>query len=561
MYRSSEVVSNDEIDSSISQGAMFNSYGEFEKCLEEFCCSTYTHLRVRDSKKNPPTVDLVNFPKKRVRYACVYFGNPETIPETSKSAGKRPRQSYFASNCPFKLVVTYSHSRKCYTITTLDTQHMGHAVNKLSFQSHPKGRRLNSEPAKKYVHYMVDMNVAKQTIKKEIRKETGQNVKTMDLFNMVKKYKMHGLVSDLEASISRLEEENKQDIQSCLKIHYEESVSRKVVKCIFWQSGSMKKLLRDFGSVIFMDTTYNLTNRGYGLVTVSIKDNHDEGKLAAWALVSEESKHILSSVLKSLRDNNPDSLSKIQYVIIDKDFSEIASLSEVLPRSHIIICRYHAIKAVKRRIGNIHLPSNSLHIKEILSNHFIEMLYSGTELQYTKAWESTCDVSSNLVALEEYKTYLETFWHNIREHWAFYILRQKPLFNSFTNNRSEALHKNIKDCIKKHSKFESVVTTLLKLGENQKFAHELNNFESDNKVYCPSNIVDAFHSEIVALGNLLVTRKVLTCLEDQYHKSKMVNLSHLNCNLWGTVGVERFVNQYMDPKERFTGGHGYQMNL
>ncbi len=506
----------------------FPDFGTFERSFNEYCKTSYTHVRKKDSKNNPSEVDQVKFPKMRVLYTCVYENDPKTIKNRSQGKGLRPRQSYFASNCPFKLFLSYSKKERCYIIKQFNPKHEGHGIDKITYESHPIARRLSSSLEEKFAHYMEGMSVAKHTVKSEIKRETGKNLTTQDLANMIQRQKLTGLVNDIEATLHRLEQERLKDPHCCLKILYDETAMSKVVKCIFWQSGKMKELMKNFGSVIFMDTTYNLTNRGYGLVTVSVIDNHDDGKLIAWALVSEETKHLLSSVLLILRDFNEDSETKIQYVIIDKDFSEIASLSEILPKVHFVICRYHALKAVKKRIYGMHLPSAYQHFKHSLFQHFNSMLYSSSEDKYQKAWDAICSVAPGNAIIEECKTYLETFWHNVREHWAFYILRKEQLFDSFTNNRAEALHKQLKDHILKHSKFEKVIGTVLTLSENQTAAQSIKNFESKNKVYCPTNICDEFHKEIISLGNLMVSKKVLSCLEDQYLKSKFVNLSKLN---------------------------------
>ena len=502
----------------------FNSFGEFINSLKEYKEETFTHLRMRDSKKNNYSgVDLVLFPKSLVHYVCVYHRDPRTISQYSVCKGTRPKQAYFASNCPFELTISYFKKLGCYKVTKFCDSHVGHEVSRSSYESHPQYRKVGKDEVEKYGNYACNLGVPNHVLREQIYKDTGKKLKNQDIVNLKHKFLQDRNVTDIDTCISLLQTNAGKDPFSNLQIVYDETHGNKIIKCIFWQSSHMKKLFNDFGTVLFMDGTYNLTNRGYILVTISVKDNHDQGKMIAWALLSQENKLVLGTMLECLCVGNSQAIKNVRYVVIDKDFTEIASLHKILPHVHFVICRYHTIKAVSMHVSEHKVKSNELTLKSRIADLFVAMVYANTEDEYMRHWEAICSIEGSL-EIEALKDYLDKFWHTIREHWAFYILKTKELFDSFTNNRSEALNKNIQGRITKNSKFETVVQMLFNLASNQEKSLLVSDFESKSKLYQPHNMTDIYHEEIVRLGNALVTREVLNCLENQYQKSLVVDL-------------------------------------
>ena len=511
----------------IRAGMEFHSHKELMSEVKEYEKVTHSHLTLRDSKKlETAGVDKVLFPKRLVHFVCVYHRDPKKIRETSKSKGMRPKQSYFASNCPFQLVFSFYKNKGCYVVSKFNEVHVGHEVSQHNYESHPHFRRVSAGDLEKYGKFAKNLKVPNHILREEIFKDTGKMLKNQDIVNLKHKFFQDKGYSQVEKCLSLLKKHSAQDPNSNLQVVYEETMNSKVIKCLFWQSNYMKRLFQDFGSVIFMDGTYNLTNRGYTLVTVSVKDNHENGKMVAWALLSQETKSVMSTMLECLCEGNSDRIKDIKYVVIDKDFSEIAALHKILPHVHFVICRYHAIKAVTTYMSKVHLKSNEQKQRSVITDSFVGMVYSDNEYEYNKHWEVICSIQGSS-ALNSCKDYLDKFWHSIREHWAFYILKTMELFDSFTNNRSEALNKNIKQRVSKNSSFENVIEMLMSLSNNQEKSLRVQDFESSNKVYMPQDIGDVYHEEIVRIGNSLVTREVLKCLENQYEKSKMVDVNEL----------------------------------
>ena len=412
-------------------------------------------------------------------------------------------------------------------ITTFNEVHLGHELSRSSYESHPRFRRVSKSDIDKYGKYACNLKVPNHIIREQVFKDTGKMLKNQDVVNIKHKFLKDRDSSDINKCLSMLKDKSKKDGNSNLQISYEDSSGTKVLKCIFWQSSHMRELFKDFCSVLFMDGTYNLTNRGYILVTVSVKDNHDQGRLIAWALLSQESKVVMTTMLECLCVGNREAIEKIRYVVIDKDFSEIAALHKILPQAHFVICRYHAINAVVAQVSRLTLDTSEQKYKQIFTESFMAMVYANTEEEYMCHWDRLCSIKGSK-QIEHFIDYLDKYWHSIRDHWAFYVLKTKELFNSFTNNRSEALNKTIKSRITRNSKFEVVVSMLFNIAGNQEKSLLLTDSDSRNKLYKPFDVIDVYHEEIIRLGNNLVTKEVLRCLEHQYKTSSLVDLDTLN---------------------------------
>ena len=99
---------------------------------------------------------------------------------------------------------------------------------------------------------------------------------------------------------------------------------RESIQAIFLQPSHCKALYENFGSLLLMDGTYKLTNIGFTTITIACIDNNFTAKLLSWALVSNETMDILVAVLNLFKDANDGKIDKTLYIVVDKDFTEIA---------------------------------------------------------------------------------------------------------------------------------------------------------------------------------------------------------------------------------------------
>ena len=142
--------------------------------------------------------------------------------------------------------------------------------------------------------------------------------------------------SDIEQLLSTMKELEKNDPHAFAKICYSDN---QTVIIIFCQPGSYTKLFEKYGSVLMIDGTYNLTNRGFVVLTFAVIDNYSCTKLIAWAMLANEKAETLVAAMNLFKEANTEVIGKTEYIVIDKDYTKIQALFEVFPLIHWIICR------------------------------------------------------------------------------------------------------------------------------------------------------------------------------------------------------------------------------
>ena len=98
---------------------------------------------------------------------------------------------------------------------------------------------------------------------------------------------------------------------------------------------------------------------------------------------------------------------------------------------------------------------------------FKKMVYASTEEECYSARNTLKDLNGDTTELDIAKHYFEINWHLQRDLFAFYIQKNKSIFDCFTNNRSENYNRQLKQKIPKQPKFLFVVKEAIHLQEEQ----------------------------------------------------------------------------------------------
>ncbi len=512
-------------------GKRFKSFQEVQEFCKLFSSKTNTVLSIKDSKKLKETdnVDLSLFPYLRLSYSCGYGTRVR-----NRGKGIRANQSTFAMGCPFLLNFYFSKKLLQYTISKFIPNHENHDTSEMGAKFHPKNRRLSDEELEKYVKRdIMEIGAKKHHVKLNIRKETGKFVTSKDLENALQRVSSYQKTDDMKEVISLLETRHNSESGSYLKLFYVQSnhkddMDKNVLKGIFWQSNDMKILFRKFGSIMFMDATYGLTNRGYVLVAFNIIDNHFNSRLIAWAMLANEQHDLLLEALNVFKAANAESVSHLKYIVVDKDFCEINVLHKSLPNVHFIICRFHALQAVSRYVHQLHLPAKDQILKKKMQDLFREMLYAPTEALYMNAWQRLCQLAPSNDIVRKAIDYFERNWHNCREHWAKYLLKEEEILNSYTNNRAESFNSVVKRIITKNSRIQKVVQTLFSLENTQNFNLRYKDWINENKTFCPQDVNDNDLDALIKIGSKFLTTEVLKKLKNEYSEIQSVSQNEVN---------------------------------
>lgn len=141
------------MNSPIFRDQTFDTFDEFLQVFNEYSKQTFTLWTKTDSAKRGQDDD--NF--KYVHLKCIHYRTQEEI--SSKSTGKRPKQSYVAPfGCLAEIRVNYVVNgplKNKYQVTKCNLEHdrlnlqtkskeVAHQISKEDFIKHPSNRRLKS---------------------------------------------------------------------------------------------------------------------------------------------------------------------------------------------------------------------------------------------------------------------------------------------------------------------------------------------------------------------------------------------------------------------------------
>ena len=483
----------------LTSALRFKDWATFEAHFNNWKYENFTHTSIKDSKINKAE----NNGTHKYIYAdikCVHFGQPR-LTETKQ---KRKNQSYMAVGCLFGFVVKLDARTQEYYLDKLHLEHRNHEVSQESYRQHPQARRLKDPEIEKYVSdYLMTMNASKATLKEKILKETGKIVTSKDLQNYKDRLQRKSGRSEVNRAVALLEEAENSNPGSTMRILYrrDDNDGKHIIKAILWQSAIMKLVLEKNASLLFLDGTYNLVNTGYIMITFTVISHQKKSHLVGWILISNEKQETLQGALTMFRDENEEKAREIEYVIVDKDFQEISAIAHILPNAIFIICRYHALECVKRKIHSLKMEKE---VQEQLNDLFVKMVYAISAEIYDANWEKMSRFNPLTNEVKQFLEYIDINWHSHKEHWALYLLKNRKLYESYTNNRAENCHMLIKKRIPKRSPFDVVVQKMLSFSEDQTSTLKSRDWATQNKQFMPTDAHnDRFKEEIVRVGNAL----------------------------------------------------------
>ena len=108
----------------------------------------------------------------------------------------------------------------------------------------------------------------------------------------------------------------------------------------------MKKCLKAYSEIFFLDATYKLLELRLPVYLFMVEDSMGE---TVGILVAETEDNV-KWMLESLRERNPE--FKPRVFMADKDFNERAIIKELFPTATVLICLFHSLRSFKREISD-----------------------------------------------------------------------------------------------------------------------------------------------------------------------------------------------------------------
>ncbi|GMF26943.1 unnamed protein product [Phytophthora fragariaefolia] len=111
-------------------------------------------------------------------------------------------------------------------------------------------------------------------------------------------------------------------------------------------------------------------------------DAFGKGQFVQHAVLQNERAATLLTAVEDFKTNNP-AWTRIQCVIIDKDFTEIAVLKTALPSVQILLCQFHVIKHLREQLAFADYGLSRWQ-KSQIRNLVPLMVYAKTEREFIK---------------------------------------------------------------------------------------------------------------------------------------------------------------------------------
>jgi len=119
------------------------------------------------------------------------------------------------------------------------------------------------------------------------------------------------------------------------------------LRLLFWQTSEMRRVYEKFPQVLFVDVVHCVNSVHIPLYCLCVSDSCGNHRVCGYGLVADETFQSIFTLLELFREKNP-AASQLSAVVVDKDFAEIACISQVFPSATVQICNFYALKAFRR---------------------------------------------------------------------------------------------------------------------------------------------------------------------------------------------------------------------
>ena len=244
------------------------------------------------------------------------------------------------------------------------------------------------------------------------------------------------------------------------------------IKTLFITSSRMKTAFRNNNPpVIQLDTSFKFEKACYKVAAfVYLDTNTNLSEIAAFSLMSQES----ASSFKFILDN----FSKIcvrqdLIFLIDKDFTELATLKKIFPAAIVLLCIFHALKYIRNLVTTALVKQKE---KVEIFSQFKKVLYSRTEDIFEKENIVFMEMIQNVEVRTtggyvQLSTYYIKNWKSTALMWAKCYRNSMPLLGDNTSNRVEssfaALKKSIEDTFVSLPKTIHAIQHLVEFADNR----------------------------------------------------------------------------------------------
>lgn len=243
-------------------------------------------------------------------------------------------EAYFRLN-----LQTRGTDKGLYKITAANFNH-NHEITKEAFMFHHRNRQL-PENLRESATEMLATGSKPAKIALLMSEKSNKVVLAKDLYNYNRRTNKQSDTEDLKTVIDRQIQRD-----GANNFHYIESDSKEKLYGIFYQSNRMRRLFKTYGTLMFLDGTYQTNRNSYPCLIFVVTDHNRESRIVGFVLIAHERLVVMKAVMGFFKQLNDTSILK--NVMIDKDLKEDSAISEAFPGVNVLYCFFHVENVFKK---------------------------------------------------------------------------------------------------------------------------------------------------------------------------------------------------------------------
>ncbi|DAZ95138.1 TPA: hypothetical protein N0F65_009847, partial [Lagenidium giganteum] len=217
------------------------------------------------------------------------------------------------------------------------------------------------------------------------------------------------------------------------------------------QTAGMRRLFAVFPQVLLVDCTHATNSNRYCVVDINLAF---QGQYVQHALIDRASKENMTDAVKSFKENNP-TWKDVRVIVIDKDTAERSVFRNEFPDARLIICQYHAIAYLEKKVNELYHKPNKTEEKAVMT----ALVQAASREEYNNTRElllKLCDGDK----MHPLFAYYDENCNNMPEAIVTYELDDLAHLSNPTNNRIKSKWSKLKQQVNAAFTVEQLIATL-----------------------------------------------------------------------------------------------------
>ena len=413
-------------DEEFSPGQVFKNEDEAKTFLRKYNEKNFTEFRIRSNHKRAMVVK------------CKHGVHRVT---TSKDLRPHTHFNYIGCKAQINFYKSQKPGATSLKVTKVNLEHNDHEINEDVYNH--KNVKITEED-EELIKLLANAKTKPSRIQKVLLSKNKKRVTIKKLKNVVAKI---STPENKEESAVKFEDFLDEVENGGGVIEWETDADGSI-KTLFITSSRMKTAFRNNNPpVVQLDTSFNFDKALYKVAAfVYLDPNTNLSEIAAFSLMSQESSSSFEFILGIFSKM---CIRQDLIFLIDKDFTEVASLKKIFPSSIVLLCIFHALKYFRTLITTALARQE---VKVEIFSQFKKVLYSRTEAIF----EEENKIFLSLVQGVEVRTrdsyvLLSTYycknWKASAHMWVKFYRNSLPLLGDNTSNRVESSFATLKKSI------------------------------------------------------------------------------------------------------------------